>query len=150
MLIFLQVTYIIFTKLPSKKDCLREWWKLNKNVLTGEASENAVFTESVFETTSGTTTTVHAELTDESDYLFDTTDSIHKNLSDIDDELNYPLLSENEDTYEDENAIEIKTCDNLHIWYGKHNISREGMNELLKIMLSQDLPLPLDTRTLLR
>ena len=109
-----------------------------------------MFTESVFETTSGTTTVVHAELTDESDYLFDTTDSIHKNLSDIDDELDYGLLFENEDTDEDKTAIEIKTCDDLRVWYRKHNVSREGMNELLKIMLSYDLPLPLDTRTLPR
>ena len=135
----------------SRKDYLREWRKLNKNVLTREEGENAVLTESVFETTSETATVLHhGELTDQSDYLFDANDCIDKNLSDIDDELDYPLLSENEDTDEDENAIEIKLCEELRTWYGKHNVSREGMNELLKIMRSYDLPLPLDTRTLLR
>ena len=136
----------------SRKDYLREWWKLNKNVLTRrEEGENAVLTESVFETTSETTTVLHhEELTDQPDYLFDANDSIDKILSDIDDELDYPLLSENEDTDEDENAIEIKLCEELSTWYGKHNVSREGMTELLKIMWSYDLPLPLDTRTLLR
>ena len=135
----------------SRKDYLREWRKLNKNVLTREEGENATLTESVFETTSETATVLHhGELTDQSDYLFDANDSIDKNLSDIDDELDYPLLSENEDTDEDENAIEIKLCEELRTWYGKHNVSREGMNELLKIMQSYDLPLPLDTRTLLR
>ena len=130
----------------SRKDYLREWRKLNKNVLTREEGENATLTESVFETTSETATVLHhGELTDQSDYLFDANDSIDKNLSDIDDELDYPLLSENEDTDEDENAIEIKLMED-----GKHNVSREGMNELLKIMRSHDLPLPLDTRALLR
>ena len=134
----------------SRKDYLREWWKLNKNVLTREEGENAVLTESVFEARSETATVLHhGELTDQSDYLFDANDSIDKNLSDIDDELDYPLLSENEDTDEDENAIEIKLCEELCTWYGKHNVSREGMNELLKIMRSYDLPLPLGTRTLL-
>ena len=134
----------------SRKDYLREWRKLNKNVLTREEGENATLTESVFETTSETATVLHhGELTDQSDYLFDANDSIDKNLSDIDDELDYPLLSENEDTDEDENAIEIKLCEELRTWYGKYNVSREGMNELLKIMRSYDLPLPLGTRTLL-
>ena len=64
--------------------------------------------------------------------------------------MNYPLLPENEDTDEDENAIEIKICEELLIWHGKHNASIEGMNELLKIMRSYDLPLPLNTRTLLK
>ena len=110
-----------------------------------------VLTENVFETTSESAIVLHhGELTDQSDYLFDANDSIDKNLSDIDDELDYPLLSENEDTDEDENAIEIKLCEELRAWYGKHNVSREGMNELLKIMRSHDLPLPLDTRALLR
>ena len=109
-----------------------------------------MFTESVFETTSETVTALHAELTDESGYLFDTNHSIHKNLSDIDDELDYPLLFENEDTNENENAIEIKICEELRIWYRKHNVSREKMNELLKIMHSYDLPLPLSIKTLLR
>ena len=59
------------------------------------------------------------------------------------------MLSGNEDTDEDENAIEIKLCEELRTWYGKHSVSREGMNELLKIMRSYDLPLPLGTRTLL-
>ena len=72
----------------SRKDYLREWRKLNENVLTREEGENAVLTESVFETTSETATVLrHGELTDQSDYLFDANDCIDKNLSDIDDEF---------------------------------------------------------------
>ena len=64
----------------SRKDYLREWRKLNKNVLTREEGENATLTESVFETTSETATVLHhGELTDQSDYLFDANDSIDKN-----------------------------------------------------------------------
>ena len=91
------------------------------------------------------------ELTSKSDYLFGTNDGIdNKNFSDIDDELDYPPISKNEDTHEDEHAIEIKMWEELRIWYEKHNASREGINELLKIMRSYDLPLPLDATTLLR
>lgn len=78
-------------------------------MLTREEGENAVLTESVFQTTSETATVFHAELTSKSDYLFGTNDGIdNKNFSDIDDELDYPPISKNEDTHEDENAIEIK------------------------------------------
>ena len=80
-------------------------------------------TASVFETTSETTV-LHAELTDQSDYLFGTNDSIDKNLFHIDGELDYPLLSENEDTDEDAYAIEIKLCEELRTWYGKQCFKR--------------------------
>ena len=85
---FIGCIYYIFKVLAmSRKNYSREWQKLNKNVLTREQGGNAVSTASVFETTSETTTVLHAELTDQSDYLFGTNDSIDKNLFHIDDEL---------------------------------------------------------------
>ena len=135
----------------SRKDYLREWQKLNEYVLTREEGENAVLTKSVFQTTSEAATVFHVELTSKSDYLLDTNDGIdNKDFSDIDDELDYPPISKNEDTHEYENAIEVKMWEELRIWYGKHNASREGINELLKIMRFYDLPLPLGARTPLK
>ena len=65
---FIGHIYYIYKGTMSRKDYLRESRKLNKNVLTIEESENAVLTESVFETTSETTAVLHAELIDQSDY----------------------------------------------------------------------------------
>ena len=122
---FIGCIYYIYKVLAmSRKNYSREWQKLNKNVLTREQGGNAVSTASVFETTSETTTVLHAELTDQSDYLFGTNDSIDKNLFHIDGELDYPLLSENEDTDEDAYAIEIKLCEELRTWYGKQCFKR--------------------------
>ena len=53
-----------------RKDYLREWRKLNKNVLTREEAENAALTESVFETTSETATVPHHGGTDRPVRLF--------------------------------------------------------------------------------
>ena len=59
----------------SRKENLKEWRKLNKNVLTREEGENAVLIKSVFETTSETATVLHhGELTDQPHYLFDAND----------------------------------------------------------------------------
>ena len=109
-----------------------------------------VLTENVFETTFETAIVLHhGELTDQSDYLFDANDSIDKNYLIL--MMNWIILC----------YLKMKTlmkmkmqlrlnCVRSYAHGMENNVSREGMNELLKIMQSYDLPLPLDTRTLLR
>ena len=53
---FIGYIYYIYKSIMSRKDYLREWQKLNEYVLTREEGENAVLTESVFQTTSETGT----------------------------------------------------------------------------------------------